>query len=105
MNSNDILKTIVAINMGISPIENVAHDVNRILGTLSPDDARAARRKFRKIWRTIARSMIPTVGERRVRSHIGLGEASPTKVQKNNRKTRVMLEIDRRVREITQAKP
>lgn len=41
---------------GVLPIEVVRHDMRRYLDQMSPDDARKVRRKFRKLWRKLARS-------------------------------------------------
>ena len=99
MNLIDVLVSNLAINMGIAPIDVVHHDANRALASLSPEDQRIAKRKFRKLWRSLARGMLATSGPKSVQRQLGLGAEFPTKSQKNNRKARVSLEIARRVRE------
>lgn len=45
----------LAFERGIVPLEPDAGDVNRVLRDTSPQEARAAKRKFRKLWRKISR--------------------------------------------------
>lgn len=43
---------------GIMPTENWHHDMNRLMGALSPDEQRRLRRKFRKLWRKALKAEI-----------------------------------------------
>jgi hypothetical protein len=47
----EFLMKAAAHERGIVPLERNHHDFNRILASLPPDDARAMKRKFRKLWR------------------------------------------------------
>lgn len=69
---------------GVLPIEQVRHDMRRMLDQLPPDEARKLKRKFRKLWRKLARSEHPEnlarpLG-RNLRSRIyGEGKVHPTR--------------------------
>lgn len=79
-------------------------DVEAVAGALallSPGESRAARRRFRKLWRKLAQSGgsrrgSPSFIERR-RTDMGYGCSEPTKRHKTTRKTEVLLEVQRRV--------
>lgn len=45
----------LAFDLGIVPLEPDAGDVNCALKDTSPQDARVAKRKFRKLWRRISK--------------------------------------------------
>lgn len=67
-------------------------DVNRYLDTLPPDEARAMKRKFRKLWR---RAVVEGAGDSKVlRRHAkklyGLGNPNPEKKHKLARKSAVI---------------
>jgi hypothetical protein len=51
---NDIHKIAiytVYLEEGIAPIERIRDNVNKQLSSMSPDEARKMKRKFRKLWR------------------------------------------------------
>lgn len=50
-NKIDFFKQVAFYNAGIAPIKHFRHDASRDLSTLSPDEARKLKRKFRKLWR------------------------------------------------------
>lgn len=82
--------------LGIAPIEYTVHDYSKLLKDLPPEEARALKRKFRKVWRSIVKQGDPRLADLRGRQ-MGLGATSPTKQQKNSRKRevhrRVMLDL------------
>ena len=83
-----IISDSVYHSLGIVPIEWAGHDINKVLASLPPDEARKMRRKFRKLWRKFAKK--PAKG----RSHkyieqLGLGAPEPTRRQKTSRKQEV----------------
>jgi len=90
-----ILTTTAYLELGIAPIEYAVHDYGKLLEGLPPEEARAAKRKFRKIWRSLVKQGDPKLAHTWSRQ-LGLGAPSPTKQQKNARKRevhrRVMLE-------------
>ncbi len=43
-------------NAGIIPIEETPHDMTRVLSQLPIEDARKLKRKFRKVWRKLAKA-------------------------------------------------
>ena len=87
---NDVLRSImkfqVHMELGVAPIEQVSHDVNKILASLPPEEARKLKRRFRKLWRAAARDGKAGAQKRR----LGFGEKNPTKSQKTNRKAFLM---------------
>ena len=42
------------IQLGVCPMKEIQHDVNRNLAALSPEDQRRTKRRFRKLWRKLA---------------------------------------------------
>ena len=96
---DDILRKIVAHQLGIVPLSGVPihHDVNKILTGLPRDEARKMRRKFRKLWRTAVRQRntnnAPTF-KKYVASISGLGSPKPDKRNKSNRKLAVSRHIE-----------
>lgn len=83
--------------IGLYPFQ----DVNRYLNTLPPDEARAMKRKFRKLWR---KAVVDQAGESKVlRRHAkklyGLGNPSPHKKHKLARKSAVI----RHLREVVKS--
>ena len=88
----DFLMKAAAHEAGIVPLEKTHHDFNRILASLPPEEARAMKRKFRKLWRKVAKAK-PTKNSRLKRITTGLGTANPTRSQKNNRKHAVYMHL------------
>jgi hypothetical protein len=96
-----ILMQNLYITAGLAPCTDVFQDMTKMLSTLSVDEQRKAKRKFRKMWRKLAAS----------KSHpfyaiksLGLGSTHPTKAQKKARKwevdvhmTRKMISIKRQI--------
>jgi hypothetical protein len=81
----EFLMKAAAHERGIVPLERNHHDFNRILASLPPDDARAMKRKFRKLWRKVARNK-QAKNTRLKHITSGLGNQNPTRTHKNNRK-------------------
>lgn len=96
----DLLKQIAEFQTyteaGIVPFsyDNVVHDVNRMLTSMSPAEARALKRKFRKLWRNLAHR-----GSEKKRRHMGLGAPHPTRSNKKARKSFVFLSLLPKVNE------
>lgn len=87
------------LNAGIVPVGfgewgvPINMDFNKVLATLPLDEARKMRRKFRKLWRKrLARAEGSKLHSKLSRT-MGLGEASPTKKQKQARKNEVFCEL------------
>lgn len=81
----------VSHELGIAPIKTIYHDYNRILAGLSPEEARIAKRKFRRAWRKVANDLIEKkITGRYVKQTLGIGSDRPTRSQKNSRKTIVL---------------
>lgn len=97
MSIRKIVEDAVFMSAGIAPIASSTDDANRSLASLPLGEARAMRRKFRKMWRKAAK--VPTPGMKPstldALSHaMGLGAPRPTKSQRRARK----MEVARRVR-------
>lgn len=81
----------VMFENGIIPMENTLIDMRRPLKQLPPAEARAAKRKFRKLWRKAAKA---TVGNGKTRSvkeeaqnrELGVGKHVPSRAERNARK-------------------
>lgn len=72
---------------GVIPItdaNNVMHDFKRVLNQLPPDEALKLKRKFRKVWRKLAKSKNST--EERNKAVYGLGAINPSRSQRRTRK-------------------
>lgn len=76
-----------------------AHDINRILATLPPDEARTMKRKFRKMWRAIVKRQTAHGGRvgRALAKETQLGAGEPTKAAKSARKWRVFSKMTKMV--------
>jgi hypothetical protein len=48
---NEILLRIAMIELGIAPYGKRDSDIDKALASLTPDDRRLAKRKFRKLWK------------------------------------------------------
>lgn len=80
-----MLSATVMMGMGIVPFNTETSDVNVILKSAEKETARTMKRKFRKLWRKSARAEgllgLARVGEK---------GKTPTKSQKQNRKSIVL---------------
>ena len=85
----DILKSTAYHTLGIVPIDSTHHDVNKLLDSLPPEEARKMRRKFRKLWRRYAKGGTPKA----YRDQMALGHPTPDRNAKRVRK----MEVRRRV--------
>lgn len=88
--------------LGIVPMSYARADVGRILNDLPPAEARKMRRKFRKLWRKLARTRgveKPHASryDQKYRDMLGYGKDVPTKKMKLARKVEVLLEVQSRV--------
>lgn len=98
-----LLLSTVWLSLGIAPLDGAVHlDINRILASLSPEEARKMRRKFRKMWRRYAKHDMKASKGRKagviamygMQQHhdaadVVLGPSPPSRRQKINRKRRV----------------
>jgi hypothetical protein len=95
-----LMRDTVIAEAGIIPIRATPIDMNREMASLTPEEQRVAKRKFRKMWRRAAkRAMREARNGRdagRVADRLGFahcGGVAPTKRQQLNRKSAVMTEI------------
>jgi hypothetical protein len=96
---------------GIVPIRSSSQNVSVTLASLPPGEARAMKRKFRKMWRAAVRRELAAATK--ARRHVeltetyGLGAPEPTKTQRSMRKaivlTTVMRASDRLLRAASDA--
>ncbi len=74
---------------GLVPYEVFYSDINRSLSSVSPEDARKMRRKFRKIWRKLlAADRATRKWPEKTKQKYGVG-MNPSKKQKRIRKSLV----------------
>ena len=74
------------INMGIVPAMT-GNQLTAMLKSMSPEERRLAKRKFRKVWRKFAKS------DKKAADFMGLGNLKPSKDQKRNRSAIISIEI------------
>lgn len=79
----------VMLDAGLVPITTANGDVNRLLASQTPEETAAFKRKFRKVWRTLFRSL-PTAQNEHVKRRYGVGEKNPTPAQRRERKQLVL---------------
>jgi|GEM_PF-3161866 len=101
----DVLTAEEAYQLGIIPLSesSLGLSFKDILASMPPEAARKARRKFRKIWRGLARRASSGTCEALMRGsdeahRMGLGRPTPNKVHSSVRKVAVFWELRRRAR-------
>lgn len=104
----ELLMSEEAYKLGIVPVSTSRlspnSDANRSFVGTTPEEARRSKRKFRKLWRSLARSRSTGEVEDLIRGsdeahRLGLGEYSPKRHHLVARKLSVMWELRRRARE------
>lgn len=86
-----IMINTVMMEEGIVPIFEPTHDVARALATLSPEDARKAKRRFRKLWRKALKKMLAEDNKSSYRATLaGKGKKVPSKAERLHRKRMVL---------------
>lgn len=73
VNPDQITKTmfdIIEIGLGIVPFDSLKGDTKAALASMSDEDARKAKRKFRKLWRKVIKSQMLAELVRRKSSHV-----------------------------------
>lgn len=80
----------VMFSKGIVPLETTDVDVRRALKGISEEDARALKRKFRKIWRKQVKNADKNDY---IAKKCGLASKEPTKMEKHARKQLVFNEL------------
>lgn len=101
----DALTAEEAYRLGIIPLrnENVGTSFRDVLSKMPPEEARKTKRKFRKLWRSLARKASQGSAEAFMRGadeahRLGLGQPNPNKVNSTARKISVFWELRRRAR-------
>lgn len=84
----------VMFQAGIVPMETPDMDMTRPLKDISPEEARVFKRKFRKVWRKLAKKQLaeknaPKSLKDRTKKHLGIGSKSPSRAEKLARKQMV----------------
>ena len=84
-----------SINGGAPPY----FDINKILACLPPDEARAMKRKFRKLWRAATKKKLNHGGRngKKLADEVGMGSPQARRGQKNARKSYVLTTLYRMV--------
>lgn len=77
----------VMLEHGIVPIEDPTFDMRRALATLPPEEARAIKRRFRKMWRKLAKQ------DKKAAASAGLGKDAPSRLDRTTRKRLVLEQL------------
>ena len=86
---NQMLRDAACIELGIVPLNHNIHDgIRHRLDAMPPEEARKMKRKFRKLWRKIAK-------KRRLSGSVGLGDPNVSNRHRRHRKSLVRGEIER----------
>ena len=85
-NSKVTLAKIKMIKMGLVPAMT-GRQLSEMLESMTPEERRISKRKFRKVWRNFAES------DKKAAEFMGLGSAKPTIDQKRNRSTIISVEM------------
>jgi hypothetical protein len=93
------------MNRGLVPLgmlcggAPIHFDINKLISELSPAEARAMRRKFRKEWRRIVKQKVRRGGkEGKSTAHmLGFGLDEPKRKHKESRKQKVYHELSRKL--------
>ena len=91
-----ILAKIKMINMGIAPAIT-GDQLLKMLDSMTPKERRSVKRKFRKLWRKLAKS------NKELGEIMGLGNDKPTKAQKRNRSAYISIEVVKEIKKLMQA--
>jgi hypothetical protein len=78
---------------GLIPIDASHHDMRRALNQLPHDEARAVKRKFRKAWRKLVKSLTSKVTSKRkkiLEEVYGVGKKNPSRSARQARKQAVL---------------
>jgi len=87
-----VLVHTVMFNAGILPMESSTLDMRRALQQLPAEEAKALKRKFRKLWRKAARSKapkpVPTKPDQKINldPRLGVGKRVASRRERNERK-------------------
>ena len=74
------------INMGIIPAMT-GNQLTKMLNSMTPEEKRFTKRKFRKVWRKFAKS------DKKAGEIMGLGSLEPTEAHKRNRSAIISVEM------------
>lgn len=107
---NDLLLQHLSLEKGIIPISLMGEERDAAMASLSPEEQRVAKRKYRKLWRKAAKSKKASKADKR---KLGFGAGSrtpnvnnpaagapPTDVQRAYRKSEVYINLYMKVLEI-----
>lgn len=102
-NLRDVDRAIISSVMfeaGIVPMEKTDLDMRRALAQLPPEEARAAKRKFRKLWRKALRAQLGSTNKKNhearakaAKAKLGVGKHVPSRLERNARKQLVFDEM------------
>lgn len=83
---DDLLICSTMFELGIVPIENESFDIRRALEQIPADDARKAKRKFRKLWRKLVKRKLSNNKRSTASDRFGGTGANPNRRQRTARK-------------------
>lgn len=87
MSGKKIMIDLRMIDLGLAPESSSGTKLKKMLGSLSPEDQRKSRRKFRKIWKKIVKD------DPQLASAMGAGKKKPSVTNKRNRRAWVRRKI------------
>lgn len=101
MNSDNPLHRFIlfdtALEMGLVPLLTGDDDLKEALQQMDPEEARYAKRKYRKLWRKLVINRF--ISKHHANKYYGVGFPQPSRGQLNTRKHFVFYEILRRAGE------
>lgn len=88
----------VMFEKGVVPMEKTDLDMRRALQQLPPDEARALKRKFRKLWRKALKQKAGAgksqpARETALKTKLGVGKHVPSRAERNARKQLVFEQL------------
>lgn len=91
-NLRKMLRDMAFHSLGIVPIKYIGWDgINQQLASLPPEEARKIKRKFRKLWRKIAKHD-PNWNA----AFLGMGDPDPEKILKTRRRSAVLNAVEQK---------
>ena len=91
MTQKKLLIDIKMIEMGLAPESSSGRKLQKLLDSLSEEDNRIARRKFRKQWKKLVKS------EPELANALGFGSKKPTTTHMRNRRAFVRRRIYQKI--------
>lgn len=88
MTPEELFLSMKIAELGIIPETATAEEFNALMETLTPEQRKSAKRKFRKLWRKSRKDLV----------NLSSKEKRPTKNIKRRRRSRVFSDLRKKVR-------